>query len=57
MSELVREVLHHYERRSLWDEANAYGRQRGEERGLREGDLERLVHESRRGSKKPIKKR
>jgi CopG family transcriptional regulator / antitoxin EndoAI len=57
MSELVREALRHYERRSSWDEVNVYGRQHAEERGLREGDVEQLVHESRRGSKKPIKKR
>ena len=55
MSELVREALRHYERRSSWDEANAYGRQRAEERGLREGDVERLIHESRRGSRKTAK--
>jgi CopG family transcriptional regulator/antitoxin EndoAI len=50
MSELVREALRHYDRRAWWDEVNAYGRQRAEERGLREGDVERLVHESRRGA-------
>jgi len=53
MSELVREALRHYDRRAWWDEVNAYGRQRAEERGLREADVERLVHESRRGSGKP----
>ena len=56
MSELVREALRHYDRRAWWDEVNAYGRQRAEERGLREGDVERLVHESRRGSRKAVKK-
>jgi CopG family transcriptional regulator / antitoxin EndoAI len=56
MSELIREALRHYDRRAWWDEVNAYGRQRAEERGLREGDVERLVHESRRGSKKAVKK-
>jgi CopG family transcriptional regulator/antitoxin EndoAI len=50
MSELVREALRHYDRRAWWDEVNAYGRQRTEERGLRDGDVERLVHESRRGA-------
>ena len=48
MSELVREALRHYDRRAWWDEVNAYGRQSAEERGLREGDVERLIHESRR---------
>src|SRR5258708_2931455 len=50
MSELVREALRHYDRRAWWEEVNAYGRQRAEERGLREADVERLVHESRRGA-------
>jgi len=54
MSELVREALSHYDRRAWWDEVNAYGRRRAEERGLREGNVERLVHKSRRraGSQK-----
>jgi predicted transcriptional regulator len=52
MSELVREALRHYERRSWWDEVNAYGRQQAEERGLREGDVDRLIHEARRSVKK-----
>ncbi|HWW13034.1 MAG TPA: ribbon-helix-helix protein, CopG family [Candidatus Dormibacteraeota bacterium] len=53
MSELVREALRHYDRRARWDEVNAYGRQRAEERGLREEDVERLVHVRRRaGSRK-----
>ena len=56
MSELVREALRYYDRRAWWDEVNAYGRQRAEERGLREGDVERLVHESRRGPRKAVKK-
>jgi predicted DNA-binding protein len=50
MSELVREALRHYDRRVRWDDVSTYGRQRAEERGLREGDAERVVHESRRGS-------
>jgi hypothetical protein len=52
MSELVREALRYDDRRAWWDEVNAYSRQRAEERGLREGDVERSVHESRRGSSK-----
>jgi CopG family transcriptional regulator / antitoxin EndoAI len=55
MSELVREALRHYDRRA-WDEVNAYGRHRAEERGVREGDVERLVHVPRRGSRKVPKK-
>jgi Arc/MetJ-type ribon-helix-helix transcriptional regulator len=56
MSELVREALRHYERRSWWDEVNAYGRQQAAERGLREGDVGRLIHEARRGVKKAAKR-
>jgi CopG family transcriptional regulator / antitoxin EndoAI len=56
MSELVREALRYYDRRAWWDEVNAYGRERAEERGVSERDVERLVHESRRGSKKAVKK-
>src|SRR5712691_12967601 len=50
MSELVREALRRYDRRAWWDEVNAYGRQRAEERGLREQDVDQLIRESRRGS-------
>jgi CopG family transcriptional regulator / antitoxin EndoAI len=56
MSELVREALRHYDRRVWWDEVNSYGRQRADDRGLRERDVERAVHESRRTSRKAIKK-
>jgi predicted transcriptional regulator len=55
MSELIREALRYYERRSWWDEVNAYGRTRAERRGIREPDVERLIHEVRaakRASKK-----
>jgi CopG family transcriptional regulator/antitoxin EndoAI len=47
MSELIREALRHYERRSWWDEVNAYGRARAERQGIREEDVDRLIHESR----------
>ena len=47
MSELIREALRYYERRSWWDEVNAYGRASAQRQGIREGDVERLVHESR----------
>jgi CopG family transcriptional regulator / antitoxin EndoAI len=50
MSELIREALRHYDRRARWDEVNAYGRLHAEELGLREGDVKRLAHESRRAS-------
>ena len=47
MSELIREALRHYERRSWWDEVNAYCRARAERQGIREQDVDRLIHESR----------
>jgi CopG family transcriptional regulator / antitoxin EndoAI len=56
MSELVREALRHYDRRSWWDEVNEYGRQQAENRGIGQGDVDRLIHESRRGAKKSSKK-
>lgn len=55
MSELIREALRHYDRRAWWDEVNAYGRQRAGERGIGEGDVARLVHESRRSGRKTAK--
>ena len=51
MSELIREALRHYERRSWWDDVNAYGRARAERMGLREQDVDRLVHEVRAGKR------
>ena len=56
MSELVREALRQYERRAWWDEVNAYGRRRAAARGIREGDVESLVHQFRRGNGKTAKK-
>jgi predicted transcriptional regulator len=56
MSELIREALRHYDRRAWWDEVNAYGRQRADERGLSEQDVGRMIHESRGGSRKAAKK-
>jgi len=55
MSELIREALRHYERRSWWDDINAYGRSKAGRQGIREQDVDRLVHELRatkRGAKK-----
>jgi CopG family transcriptional regulator / antitoxin EndoAI len=51
MSELVREALRQYERRSWWDEVNGYGRRRAEEVGIGESDVERVVQEARRGAR------
>ena len=52
MSELIREALRHYERRSdlsgaWWDDVNAYGRAQAARQGIREQDVDRLVHEVR----------
>jgi len=47
MSELIREALRNYERRSWWDEVNAYGRATAARQGIREDDVERLVREVR----------
>ena len=51
MSELIREALRHYERRSWWDEVNAYGRARAERQGIREEDVDRVIHEDRAARK------
>lgn len=56
MSELIREALRHYERRSWWDEVNEYGRGRAAQEGIREEDVDRLVHEVRGSHKKAVKK-
>jgi CopG family transcriptional regulator/antitoxin EndoAI len=55
MSELIREALRHYERRSWWDEVNAYGRAKADQQGIREEDVDRLVHEV-RASKRTARK-
>ena len=47
MSELIREALRHYERRSWWDDVNAYGRSKANRQGIREEDVNRLIHEAR----------
>lgn len=59
MSELVREALRHYERQRWWEETNAYGRARAQARGIREQDVDGLIHESRqerRSQKKRVPK-
>ena len=48
MSELVREALREYERRSWWTEMNAFGQAKAAERGLTEADVEPAVREVRR---------
>ncbi len=48
MSELVREALRQYERKSWWDEMNAYGRAKADERGLTEADVVPAVKEVRK---------
>ena len=61
MSELVREALRHYERKSWWEETNAYGRARAQELGLTEADVVPLVKQvrkerrSRETSRRPAK--
>jgi predicted transcriptional regulator len=51
MSELIREALRYYERRAWWDEVNAYGQSKASQRGIREQDVDRLVHELRAGKR------
>jgi predicted transcriptional regulator len=48
MSELVREALRYYERQRWWEDTNAYGRNRARQLGIREDDVEEIVHSSRR---------
>lgn len=47
MSELVREALRQYEHQRWWEETNAYGRARAEAMGIREEDVDRIIHEYR----------
>lgn len=45
MSELVREALRQYERKTWWDEMNDYGRVRAQEAGIRtEEDVVDAIH-------------
>jgi len=55
MSELIREALRHYERRSWWDEVNAYGRATAHRQGIREEDVEGVIHEARASKRAPKK--
>jgi len=47
MSELIREALRYYERRSWWDDVDAYGRSKADRQGIREQDVDRVIHELR----------
>jgi metal-responsive CopG/Arc/MetJ family transcriptional regulator len=47
MSELIREAFREYEQKRRWDEINAYGRAKAAELGITEGDVTRIVKESR----------
>lgn len=47
MSELVREALRHYEQQRWWAETNAYGRSRAEAMGIKQEDVDRVIHEAR----------
>jgi CopG family transcriptional regulator/antitoxin EndoAI len=48
MSELIREALRNYERNRWWDEMNAYGRAKADERGLTEADVVPLAKQVRK---------
>lgn len=48
MSELVREALREYERKSWWSEMNAFGQAKARELGLTETDVEAAVKDVRR---------
>ena len=52
MSELVREALRHYERERWWEETKAYGRARAQALGVREHDVDRLIHEARQDKRR-----
>ncbi len=48
MSELVREALRQYERKSWWDEMNEYGRAKAGKLGLTEADVVSTVKQVRK---------
>jgi len=49
MSELVREALRQYERKSWWDEMNDFGRKTAEAAGVKsEQDVVDVIHAARR---------
>jgi CopG family transcriptional regulator/antitoxin EndoAI len=51
MSELVREALREYDRKTWWTEMNAFGQGKARELGLTESDVEQAVHDVRRARK------
>jgi hypothetical protein len=55
MSELIRQALRHHERRSWWDDVNAYGRAQAARQGIGEQDVDRIVHEARTSKRAPKK--
>ncbi len=55
-SELVREALRHYIRAREWEEISAYGRARARELGIREKDVDRIIHEYRAEQRQKRKK-
>jgi CopG family transcriptional regulator/antitoxin EndoAI len=56
MSELVREALRQYERKTWWDEMNAYGRKSAEAAGVRtEEDVVNVIRAT-RAARKPSSK-
>lgn len=53
MSELVREALRQYERKSWWDEMNQYGRKTAEAAGVKnEQDVVEAIHSMRQQKRK-----
>ena len=53
MSELVREALRHYERKSWWDEMNEYGRKTAEAVGVKsEQDVVKAIRSMRQQKRK-----
>ena len=55
-SELVREALRRYIRAREWEEITAYGRTKARELGIREEDVDRIIHEYRAEQRQKSKK-
>jgi Arc/MetJ-type ribon-helix-helix transcriptional regulator len=55
MSELVREALRRYEGTQVLRELQAYGQQRARELGIKEEDVDRLIHEDRARERQPAR--
>jgi len=53
MSELVREALREYERKSWWSEMNAFGQRQGQRAWSHEADVEPAVRAIRRARRAP----